>query len=67
MEKTLEKLSISFAEGSKVTGLSVEYLYDLAKSPDFYPAFRVGKRILLNVELLKKWIDEQSKKRNRKQ
>ena len=37
--------------------------YQLAHDPDFYPAFRVGGKILINVEKLQKWIFDQSMKK----
>ena len=36
--------------------------YELVHDPSFYPAFRIGKKILINIEKLKKWNDEQAQK-----
>ena len=35
--------------------------YELATRPDFFPSFRLGKRILINRQLLEKWLAEQCK------
>ena len=32
--------------------------YELVHDPAFYPAFRIGRKILINKEKLDKWIDE---------
>lgn len=37
--------------------------YDLVNSEGFYPAFRIGRKILINMELLKQWMKEQSNQR----
>lgn len=34
--------------------------YRLVHSESFYPAFRIGKKILINKDKLDKWIFEQS-------
>ena len=34
--------------------------YKLVHSPDFYPSFRIGRKILVNKDLLDKWINEQN-------
>ena len=34
--------------------------YQLVKDPSFYPAFRVGGKVLISREKLDKWIDEQT-------
>ena len=37
--------------------------YDLVHSKDFYPAFKIGRKILINVDKLRQWVDEQSSQR----
>lgn len=32
--------------------------YEMIHDKSFYPAFRVGRKILINKEKLDKWIDE---------
>lgn len=34
--------------------------YDLVHSKGFYPAFKIGRKILVNLDKLKQWIDEQT-------
>jgi len=34
--------------------------YQLVNSAGFYPAFRIGRKILINRDRLQQWIDEQS-------
>lgn len=33
--------------------------YQLAHDPAFYPAFRIGRKILINREKLNRWNDDQ--------
>lgn len=49
VEAMAEYLGISRAAG-----------YRLANSRGFYPAFRVGRCLRVNVAALEKWISEQS-------
>ena len=37
--------------------------YTLAKKSDFYPAYKIGKKILIDSDLLEKWIEEQGRKK----
>ena len=36
--------------------------YQLVNSEGFYPAFRIGRKILINREKLQQWLNEQSDK-----
>lgn len=40
-------------------GIGENKAYALAHDPSFYPAFRIGKRILINMEKLDRWIFDQ--------
>ncbi len=42
--------------------ISKTMAYELVHSRDFYPAFRIGRKILVNVDKLKQWIEEQGQK-----
>ena len=57
-----ERLSISVPELMEQMGISRKFAYELVNSRGFYPVFRIGKKILINVELLKQWMKEQSGK-----
>ena len=37
--------------------------YQLAHDPDFYPAFRIGGKILISMDKLRKWNFDQSMKK----
>lgn len=58
----MEKLTISVREAAKIVGVSATKMYELARS-DGFPAFTVGKRILVSAKGLHQWVDEQSQKR----
>ena len=55
----MEKLTISVREAAKIVGISATKLYELARS-DGFPAFTVGKRILVSTKGLASWIDAQA-------
>ncbi len=55
---------ISVVEMGRRMGLSRSLAYNMVKMEGFYPAFRVGKRILIQVAALEKWISEQSNAAN---
>lgn len=55
----MTELCISVTEMAKRLGVSRATAYDLAHSDSFYPAIHVGKRILICVEQLGKWLQEQ--------
>lgn len=54
------RLAIDVSEMGKQLNISRKTAYELVNSRGFYPAFRIGRKILVNVELLKQWMKEQS-------
>lgn len=56
----MKEICITIPELSKLLHISRNAAYNLAKAPDFYPAFRIGKRVLVRVDALEKWLDEQT-------
>jgi len=58
----MQKKTITVKELAHVMGLSEIYCYRLVHSEGFYPAFKIGKRILINVDLLDRWMMEQGRK-----
>ena len=56
----LEKLTVSVEEMAAMLGISLPIAYELAKR-DGFPAVRVsGRRIIIPVEALKRWLNEQA-------
>ena len=61
----MEKLTLTVAAAVKVTGIGRCKLEELIHSDTDFPYFRVGRKILINYEMLKIWIDKISEeKRN---
>lgn len=56
-----EKKTYSVAEAAKVLGISAKSMYDLARTKGF-PTIQVGKRLLISIKGLEKWIEEQSQR-----
>lgn len=61
----MEKLVISVSELQNILGIGHNSVYALVKRPDF-PAVRIGKRIVIPVDGLKQWLNENSTNTNSK-
>ena len=59
MNEVLKPMAISATEAARLLGVSKPTIYTLINRSDF-PSFRVGNRVLVSVDGLKKWIDKQA-------
>lgn len=57
--KNMEKPMMDICQLMEYMSISRKTAYALIHSEGFYPAFRVGKKILIHPEKLEKWITEQ--------
>lgn len=58
-----EKFAIRvWPDFGKRIGVGRVKAYQIANRSDFYPAFRLDSCLMINVELLKKWLNEQCQK-----
>ncbi|NCC88297.1 MAG: DNA-binding protein [Clostridia bacterium] len=55
----MEKLCFSVEEMAESLGINRISAYQLTKRQDFYPAFHIGRRILINASKLQEWLNEQ--------
>ena len=55
----VQRLAVSVDEMAHMLSISRPVAYDLARQKNF-PSFRIGKRILVNVAGLQRWLDAQS-------
>ena len=55
---SMEPLAISVAEAATMLGISRPVVYTLMHREDF-PSFKIGNRLLISIEGLKKWIADQ--------
>ena len=62
MERT-----ITVTEMKKELRICKKTAYKLANSIEFYPAFRIGKKILIDREKLEQWITENSTQKGARQ
>lgn len=53
----MEKVSVSVEEFAKSMGISRAMAYRIANMKDF-PTIRIGRRMCISVEGLKRWMDE---------
>ena len=56
----LTKLCISVPEMAEYLSIGVVTAYNMVNMESFYPAFKVGKKHLISVEALRRWIAEQT-------
>ncbi len=56
----MENYCISVPEMAKRLGVSRALAYNLINMEGFYPAIRIGKRVLVRVDALQKWLEEQA-------
>ena len=54
------KLTITVEELAQQLNVSRATAYNLARREDFYPAFRIGHRLIVSREALNRWLDEQT-------
>ena len=59
MTDNLAPITVSMAVAAQLLGVSRPTAYEFAKMPGF-PAFKVGGRVLVSVEGLKRWVEEQT-------
>ena len=56
-----QKLTLSVPEAAKRLGISDTSMRQLARTEGF-PAFNIGRRILISTKGLEAWVNEQAKK-----
>lgn len=59
----MNEMCITVREMGKRLSISKSAAYNLVNMERFYPAFRIGKRVLVNVEALERWMSEQTEGR----
>lgn len=57
----MPKLVYSIREAAQVLGISTSKMYQLARCKGF-PSIRVGKRTLVSINGLERWVEEQAEK-----
>ena len=59
--ETLPPLAVSAAEAARLLSVSRPTIYQYIGRADF-PSFKLGGRVLVSVDGLRRWIDEQATK-----
>ena len=54
------ELTMSVKKMAESIGVGIVTAYQLANSEDFYPSFRIGRKILINREKLQEWLNEKT-------
>ena len=60
MTDKLEPLAVSAAEAARLLGVSRPTIYQYIGRDDF-PSFKLGGRVLISVDGLKTWVENQLK------
>lgn len=55
-----QKLTITVEELAQQLNVSRATAYSLARRDDFYPAFRIGHRLIVSRQALERWLAEQT-------
>lgn len=58
----IEKANLTIKQFMEFQNIGRNKAYELVHDSSFYPAFRIGKKILINLDMLKKWNCEQGMK-----
>ncbi len=56
-----EKLTLSVPEAAQIVGVSQSKMYEIVKIKGF-PTIHIGRRLLVSVKGLERWIEEQAEK-----
>lgn len=54
----MDKITLTVAEAVKITGIGRCKLEEIIHSGTDFPYFRVGKKILINKEMLLIWLEK---------
>ncbi len=55
-----ENMNLTIKQFMEYQNIGRTKAYELVHNPEFYPAFRIGRKILINLEKLRKWNFDQS-------
>lgn len=56
----MNKATLTVKELAEEMSVGYTVALRLTKSEGFYPAFRLGRKILINANRLQQWLDEQT-------
>lgn len=61
---TLEKITLTKEEAAETLGISRPTLDKLIRTDTTFPAFKIGRRVLISMTELNEWIVKQATERN---
>jgi excisionase family DNA binding protein len=59
LKQQMETVNLNSEQTIQFLNISKTKYYELVHDPTFYPAFRIGRKILVNREQLCKWLESQ--------
>ena len=57
-----ESVNLTIKQFMEYQNIGRSKAYQLVHDPAFYPAFRIGRKILINLDKLRRWNFDQSMK-----
>ena len=57
-----EKMVLTVEELAEQIGICRVSAYKLVNDPEFYPAFRLGRKVMISKKRLQEWLDEMTTK-----
>ncbi|WP_036242536.1 helix-turn-helix domain-containing protein [Megasphaera vaginalis (ex Srinivasan et al. 2021)] len=58
-----EKLTLTIAEAAAITGIGAKQLAEWAETEDSFPVFKIGNKRVIEVTLLREWLQLRCKAR----
>ena len=62
-QELTESVNLTIKQFMEYQNIGKTKAYELVHDPEFYPAFRIGRKILINLDKLRRWNFDQSMKR----
>lgn len=63
MEAAYNKITISLQEAVELTGIGYKQLAEWSDTDDSFPVFRVGRKRMVEVEMLREWLRNRCRNR----
>lgn len=63
IQETTNKATLTIDECAKYSGIGRDKILQLAHGDSSFPSFKVGKKFLINKELLDSWLEDISKEK----
>ena len=59
----MDKITLSLPEAVEITGIGYKQLIEWSDTDDSFPVFRVGRKRMVEVEMLREWLRNRCRNR----